>query len=61
MFVPHYAMVTFMRIPYSLALARSEIQRAILVRATQGLGSLDEVDWPAMDAEVLRRLTPIAD
>lgn len=60
-FVPHYTMVTFMRIPYSLALDRSEIQRGILVEATRGLESLEGVDWAAVDNEVERRLTPLAD
>jgi kynurenine 3-monooxygenase len=55
-FVPHYTMVTFMRIPYSLALERSEIQRRILVEATRGLASLEGVDWARVDAEVVRRL-----
>src|SRR3546814_6393743 len=50
-FVPHYSMVTFMRIPYSLALERSNIQRGILVEATRGLDSLGSVDWAAVDAE----------
>src|SRR5690606_12427341 len=49
-FVPHYSMVTLMRSPYSLALARSEVQRVILVEATRGLDSLDGVDWAAADA-----------
>src|SRR3546814_8835541 len=44
-FVPHYSMVTFMRIPYSLALERSNVQRGILTEATRGLDSLDGVDW----------------
>jgi kynurenine 3-monooxygenase len=60
-FVPHYAMVTFMRIPYSLALERSDIQRGILVAATHGLDSLDGVDWSAVDAEVERLLEPLVD
>ncbi len=60
-FVPHYTMVTFMRIPYSLALQRSEIQRHILEHATQGLGSLDAVDWVAVDAAVSAQLTPLVD
>src|SRR5690606_22684542 len=59
-FVPHYSMVTFMRIPYSLALERSEVQRGILVEATRGLDSLDGVDWAAADAMVEARLPPIA-
>ncbi|MDH5833778.1 FAD-dependent oxidoreductase [Luteimonas kalidii] len=60
-FVPHYAMVSFMRIPYSLALARSELQRGILARATAGLASLDAVDWTALDADVLARLPPLSE
>ncbi|HRN62053.1 MAG TPA: NAD(P)/FAD-dependent oxidoreductase [Luteimonas sp.] len=58
-FVPHYAMVSFMRIPYATALARSEVQRGILERATEGLDSLDEVDWASVDADVLARLAPL--
>jgi len=58
-FVPHYSMVTFMRIPYAVALERSNVQRGILVDATRGLDSLEQVDWPAVDAEVERKLTPL--
>ena len=60
-FVPHYTMVTFMLIPYSVALERSDIQREILVAATQGHDSLDGIDWHAVDAEVLARLAPLQD
>jgi kynurenine 3-monooxygenase len=60
-FVPHYAMVSFMRIPYSLALRRSELQRDILVAATRGIGSLDQVDWARADAAVLATLDPLED
>jgi kynurenine 3-monooxygenase len=60
-FVPHYSMVTFMRIPYAVALERSNIQRAILVEATHGLDSLDGVDWDAVDAAVERQLAPLVD
>src|SRR3546814_13512362 len=55
-FVPHYSMVTFMRIPYSLALERSNIQRGILVEATRGLDSLGSVDWAAVDRSEERRV-----
>ncbi|WP_330946116.1 NAD(P)/FAD-dependent oxidoreductase [Thermomonas sp. LB-4] len=58
-FVPHYAMVTFMRIPYSTALQRSEVQRGILVEATRGLASLEGVDWGAVDAAVAAKLAPL--
>ena len=59
-FVPHYAMVSFMRIRYSIALHRSEVQRVILEDATRGIASLDEVDWAALDAAILQQLDPIA-
>lgn len=58
-FVPHYAMVSFMRIPYSVALHRSEVQREILADATRGLDSLDGVEWTVLDATVLARLEPL--
>ena len=60
-FVPHYTMVTFMRIPYSLAYLRSEIQREILVEATRGHASLDGIDWNTVDAQVLEKLTRLED
>src|SRR5690606_25363499 len=59
-FIPHYTMVSFTRIPYSVALARSQVQRGILQRATAALDRLDGVDWAAVDAEVLRLLEPLA-
>ncbi len=60
-FIPHYAMVTFMRIPYALALHRSEVQRRLLEDATRGLATLDEVDWATVDAAVLAALEPLQD
>ncbi|MET0289476.1 MAG: NAD(P)/FAD-dependent oxidoreductase [Pseudoxanthomonas sp.] len=60
-FVPHYTMVTFMRIPYAVALERSEIQRDLLRHATQGRSTLDDIDWNAVDAAVLDRLPPLAE
>ncbi|MFT3757165.1 MAG: NAD(P)/FAD-dependent oxidoreductase [Pseudoxanthomonas sp.] len=60
-FVPHYTMVTFMRVPYALALERSEIQRDILVEATRGHATLDGIDWDALDRTILERLVPLQD
>ncbi|GAB2492339.1 NAD(P)/FAD-dependent oxidoreductase [Pseudoxanthomonas sangjuensis] len=60
-FVPHYTMVTFMRIPYAVALRRSEVQRGILVEATRGHATLDDIDWNAVDAQVRARLEPLQD
>ncbi len=58
-FVPHYTMVTFMRIPYAVALQRSDVQRELLVNATRGLHSLDSVDWDALDAAIVAQLQPL--
>lgn len=60
-FIPHYTMVTFMRIPYAVALARSDIQRGILVAATQGKSDLASVDLAAADAMVHAKLQPLSD
>lgn len=60
-FVPHYTMVTFMRIPYQLAYERTLIQRDILEQATAGHDSLATIDWNAVDAQVQQRLTPLQD
>jgi len=55
-FVPHYTMVTFMRVPYALALWRSQLQREILVQATRGRRDLDGLDWEALARSVHERL-----
>ncbi|SEL03078.1 Kynurenine 3-monooxygenase [Pseudoxanthomonas sp. GM95] len=51
-FVPHYTMVTFMRIPYAVALERSEVQRKLLREATQGHTTLASIDWITLDQRV---------
>jgi len=43
-FIPKYSMVTFMRIPYSLALSRGRIQEKILDRLSEGINDLSELD-----------------
>jgi len=50
-----------MRIPYSLAMTRTDLQRGILERATAGHASLATLDWDAIDAEVRELLTPLED
>ncbi len=60
-FVPHYTMVTFMRIPYALALERSEVQREILIESTRGITHIEDVDLAAADAMVTQRLAPLQD
>jgi kynurenine 3-monooxygenase len=58
-FIPHYALVTFMRIPYSLALERATVQQELLVEALRGLDSLDAVDWKRLDERIRVRLDPL--
>ncbi len=58
-FVPHYTMVTFMRVPYAVALHRSDVQRKLLANATCGLHSLDSVDWGTLDAAIMTQLSPL--
>ena len=56
-FVPRYAMVTFGRLPYAVALERGRVQRALLVDATRGHDAPDSLDWGWIDAEVRKRLS----
>jgi kynurenine 3-monooxygenase len=58
-FVPRYAMVTFRRLPYAVALERGRIQRELLETATRGRDALDGIDWPWLDAEIASRLSPL--
>ena len=55
-FVPRYSMVTFMRIPYSVAWARGEIQRGILMDCCEGKSRIEDVDLDRADALVKSRL-----
>ncbi|WP_440976443.1 FAD-dependent oxidoreductase [Pseudoxanthomonas winnipegensis] len=55
-FVPHYTMVTFMRIPYAVALERSELQRQLLREATAGHADLSQIDWPLLDRRIQETL-----
>jgi len=59
-FVPRYWMVTFSRIPYSVAFARGEIQAGILRDLTAGRPSLDGIDLARADALIVERLPALA-
>lgn len=60
-FVPRYAMVSFMCVPYVVALERGAVQRAILDQLTQGKHALADVDLALADALVVARLQPITE
>lgn len=60
-FVPKYAMVTFHRVPYSLALSRGRIQDSILSQLCDSIDRIDDLDWNKADRLIHRELTPLGD
>jgi kynurenine 3-monooxygenase len=59
-FVPKYAMVTFHRVPYSIARDRGTIQDRILEQLCDSAQQLQDVDWYKAAELVNRQLTPLA-
>jgi kynurenine 3-monooxygenase len=58
-FVPKYAMVTFHRVPYALALTRGRIQDRMLSELCDGIDSLDRLDWNRAAELIASELTPL--
>lgn len=58
-FLPRYSMVSFTTIPYATAFERGKLQRQLLVEATRGIESIEQVDWDAVDGAVRGRLAPL--
>ena len=59
LFVPKYAMVTFQRIPYSLALSRGRLQDAMLSELCQSIDRIEDIDWQKAESMIHRQLTPL--
>jgi kynurenine 3-monooxygenase len=59
LFVPKYAMVTFHRIPYSVALARGVVQDRMLAELCDPINTLEDLDWDKADQLIRRDLTPL--
>jgi kynurenine 3-monooxygenase len=59
MFVPKYAMVTFHRIPYSVALARGMVQDRMLTELCEGIDRVEDLDWGKAERLIHRDLTPM--
>ena len=59
LFVPKYAMVTFHRIPYSVALARGAIQDRILTEICDHIGRIEDLDWAKAGRLITTQLTPL--
>ena len=58
-FVPKYAMVTFHRVPYSVAMARGVIQDRMLTELCQSIDRVEDLDWKTADELIHRDLTPL--
>ena len=58
-FVPKYAMVTFHRVPYSLAAERGRIQDRMLGELCAQVERIEDLDWQKAEALVFRDLSPL--
>ena len=61
LFVPKYSMVTFHRIPYSVAQSRGKIQDRLLTELCDPVSRIEDLDWLKAEALVHRNLTPLKD
>jgi kynurenine 3-monooxygenase len=59
LFVPKYAMVTFHRVPYSLALARGAVQDRILTELCGAIDRVEDLDWNKAERLIHHDLTPL--
>jgi kynurenine 3-monooxygenase len=60
-FVPKYAMVTFHRVPYSVAERRGRVQDRMLAELCDGINRVEDIDWKKADELVRRELTPLGE
>jgi kynurenine 3-monooxygenase len=58
-FIPKYSMVTFHRIPYSVAASRGRIQDGILTKLCDRLERVEDVDWSLAERLVRGELVPM--
>jgi kynurenine 3-monooxygenase len=58
-FVPKYAMVTFHRVPYSVAFSRGKIQDRLLAELCDSISRIEDLDWRKADALIRSELTQL--
>jgi len=58
-FVPKYSMVTFHRVPYSLAHSRGAIQDRMLAELCDSIERIEELDWKKAESMIQRELVPL--
>ena len=61
LFVPKYAMVTFHRVPYSVAHSRGSIQDRLLAELCDSVSRIEDLDWQKAEMLIHRNLTPLED
>lgn len=59
LFVPKYAMVTFHRVPYSVAQSRGAVQDRMLAELCENINSVKDLDWAKAEQLIRRDLTPL--
>ena len=59
LFVPKYAMVTFHRIPYSVATARGIVQDRMLAELCGGIDRVEDLDWSKAERLIRNELAPL--
>ncbi len=58
-FVPKYAMVTFHRVPYAVALRRGTTQDEILTELCGSISRVEDLDWDRAGVLIQSKLTPL--
>jgi kynurenine 3-monooxygenase len=58
-FVPKYSMVTFHRVPYSIALARGIVQDRMLTELCDPITRIEDLDWDLAGRLIERDLSPL--
>jgi kynurenine 3-monooxygenase len=58
-FVPKYSMVTFHRVPYSVAARRGRIQDRILAELCDPIDRIEDLNWSQAEKLIHRELTPL--
>jgi kynurenine 3-monooxygenase len=59
LFVPKYAMVTFHRVPYAMALNRGLAQDRMLSVLCDGIERVEDLDWSQAEHMIRSELTPL--
>jgi kynurenine 3-monooxygenase len=59
LFVPKYAMVTFHRVPYAIALKRGTTQDEILTELCASISRVEDLDWSRAGMLIQSKLTPL--